>query len=167
MLFDLVWCDYLDFVVFCYFNVCGVSFDGDIGEEYDLEIYFIFNVLKVVVGLGGKMKLFGIDYLICDGICICDYIYVVDLVDVYLCVFDYLMVGCGSFFCNVGMGDGFIVCEVFDVVVCVMGCFVFYEEYFWCVGDLFVFLVNIVCVKLLFGFELQYFFIDEIVVDVW
>lgn len=35
----------IKFVVLCYFNVVGVKFDGSIGEDYVLEMYFVLIIL--------------------------------------------------------------------------------------------------------------------------
>lgn len=42
---DYVYVYDFGFVVLWYFNVVGVFFRGDIGEDYDLELYLIFIVL--------------------------------------------------------------------------------------------------------------------------
>lgn len=47
-------------------------------------MYLIKIVCECVVGKRKKMGIFGINYFIRDGICIRDYIYVDDLVNVYL-----------------------------------------------------------------------------------
>lgn len=71
------------YMVLCYFNVVGVDFRGWMGQLMFGVMYFIKVVSQVVIGLCEKIDVFGIDYLIFDGICVCDYIYVIDLVNVY------------------------------------------------------------------------------------
>lgn len=57
-------------MILCYFNVVGVDLYGEIGEEYELESYFIFRVCLLV--LNGKCSFFvyGLDYLMRDGMVI-------------------------------------------------------------------------------------------------
>lgn len=53
-------------------------------------IYLVWLVCDVILNFKFLLDIFGIDFLICDGIVVCDYIYVEDLVKVYLDVFCYL-----------------------------------------------------------------------------
>lgn len=87
-----------------------------IGEDYNLEIYLIFLVLFVVLGKWDFILIFGINYKIFDGICIWDYIYVCDLVDVYVLGLEYLLNGGESNIFNLGNGNGFLVREVIEIV---------------------------------------------------
>ena len=104
-----------------YFNACGASPDGDIGEEHDPETHLIPNALKAAAGLGGKMKLFGDDYDTPDGTCIRDYIHVCDLAEAHLAALDRLMSGGDAFACNVGTGVGVSVREILQAVKAVTG----------------------------------------------
>lgn len=137
----------LFYIVLCYFNVCGVVFGGDIGEVYFNKMYFIEFVCLIVFGQCEKMMIFGDDYFIFDGICICDYVYVQDFVDVYVLVVEVLYVGkIDVVIYNVGLGYGFFVCEVFDVVDVVVGIFLQCEFVLCCVGDLFWLVVDVLCI---------------------
>ncbi|MBO6728425.1 MAG: UDP-glucose 4-epimerase GalE [Maricaulis sp.] len=167
MLSDLARCGHIDYAALRYFNACGASPDGDIGEEHDPETHLIPNALKAAAGLGGKMKLFGTDYPTRDGTCIRDYIHVVDLADVHLRALDHLIAGRGSFACNVGTGDGFTVREVLDAIARVTGRPVPFEEHPRRAGDPPVLSANTARAKSLLGFEPQHSSIDEIVADAW
>lgn len=73
-------------------------------------MYLIKIVVEVVIGKCVLVSVFGIDYDMFDGIGVCDYIYVSDLVDVYVVVFDWLIVNlCECLIVNVGYGVGFSV----------------------------------------------------------
>lgn len=167
MLADLDRCDHLDFAALRYFNACGASPDGDIGEEHDPETHLIPNALKAAAGIGGRMKLFGTDYPTRDGTCIRDYIHVLDLAEVHLRALDHLKAGQGSFACNVGTGDGFTVREVLEAVERVVGKPVPHDEYPRRAGDPPILSADTSKAKQLLGFEPQHSSIDVIVADAW
>ncbi|WBQ14332.1 UDP-glucose 4-epimerase GalE [Hyphomonadaceae bacterium BL14] len=104
-----------------YFNACGASPDGEIGEQHDPETHLIPNALKAAAGLGPAMKLFGDDYPTPDGTCIRDYVHVMDLADAHLKALDLLLAGRESFACNIGTGNGLSVREILDAVEKVTG----------------------------------------------
>lgn len=57
-----------------------------------------------MVGKLEKLCVFGLDYLMLDGIGVCDYIYVVDFVKGYIVVFDVFVKCDVSFVVNFGIG---------------------------------------------------------------
>ena len=61
-----------------YFNACGASLDGHIGECHDPETHLIPNVMKAIKA-GKTMNIFGNDFPTKDGTCVRDYIHVYDL----------------------------------------------------------------------------------------
>ncbi|WP_439633930.1 UDP-glucose 4-epimerase GalE [Glycocaulis sp.] len=111
----------LRFASLRYFNACGASPDGDIGEEHDPETHLIPNALKAAAGLGPAMQLFGDDYPTPDGTCIRDYIHVMDLADAHLKALELLIGGHEAFACNIGTGQGLSVREILDAVKDVTG----------------------------------------------
>lgn len=145
----------------------GVYFNGLIGEDYNLEIYLIFLVLFVVLGKRDFILIFGIDYNIFDGICIWDYIYVCDLVDVYVLGLEYLLNGGESDIFNLGNGNGFLVREVIEIVKEVIGREFRVEECDCWFGDLFILVGSSEKVRKVLGWFLKYLEVKEIVVYVW
>lgn len=106
----------LSFAALRYFNACGASPEGDIGEEHDPETHLIPNALKAAAGLGGPMRVFGTDYDTPDGSCLRDFIHVDDLAAGHLAALDRLMAGEESFACNLGTGVGTSVLDVLRAV---------------------------------------------------
>lgn len=159
----------LKWIVLCYFNVVGVDFDGVIGECYVLEMYVLLLVICVVLCIGDVFWVMGIDYLMLDGLVICDYVYVSDFVDVYLKVSVYLCGGGLSVVLNFGIGNGMLVFVVLCVVEVVMGCCVLMVLVVCCLGDLFVLYVDVMMVVWVFGWWFCFIVIELMVeyVVVW
>lgn len=155
------------FVIFCYFNVVGGDFEGEIGEFYQFEMYLILLMLDVVDGCCVVLIIFGIDYDILDGICICDYVYVCDLVDVYVLGVKWLVDGKGSCVFNFGIGNGFLVCEVVKYFGDIMNKLVLVVEGECCVGDVIKLVLGSKCVEVEFGWKLQCLNMKDMIVDVW
>lgn len=131
-------------------------------------MYFIKIVVEVVIGKCGYVGVYGIDFDIFDGIGVCDYIYVIDLVVVYVVVFDLLIVEliCNYLF-NVGYGKGFLVFEVFDVVDCVINMMIDCCLEGCCVGDLVMLIFDNCVIFVMFDWCFVYVDFDGIVCDVF
>jgi UDP-glucose 4-epimerase len=102
-----------------YFNVAGAS--GRQGELHDPETHLIPSVLKVALGEGDAVRIFGTDYPTPDGTAIRDYIHVDDLARAHLLALD-ATVEPGHRIFNLGNGTGFSVREVVDTARLVTGC---------------------------------------------
>lgn len=89
-----------------------------------------------MVGCCEYFFVFGSDYLIKDGIGVCDYIYVMDLVDGYIVVLKKVGICVGLYIYNLGMGKGYSVLDVVKVFEIVLGCIVFYKLVDCCLGDI-------------------------------
>jgi UDP-glucose 4-epimerase len=111
----------LKYVFLRYFNACGASEDGLIGEDHDPETHLIPLVLEAAKGIRPNIKVFGTDYDTPDGTCIRDYIHVVDLAEAHQCALEYLLKGGNSVACNLGTGKGVSVKEVIAVAEKVTG----------------------------------------------
>ena len=96
-----------------YFNACGASPDGGIGEDHEPETHIIPLALMTALGRRDRFTIFGDDYPTPDGTCIRDYIHVDDLADAHLLAMDRLEAGQGLCL-NLGTGRGFSVREVVD-----------------------------------------------------
>lgn len=91
------------------------------------------------MGICEKLSVFGDDYDILDGFCICDYIYVVDLVKVYVIVMDCILNNKQKEkveVFNIGMGKGVFVLELINMFEKVIGVKFNYQIVGCCVGDI-------------------------------
>lgn len=104
-----------------YFNACGASLDGSIGEEKPVMTHLIPQVLKVAAKQMPAIKVFGNDYPTPDGTCIRDYIHVLDLAEAHYLAIPKVLDETGLFIYNVGTGKGFSVEEVVNEVMKVTG----------------------------------------------
>ncbi len=97
-----------------YFNVCGASLDGSIGEEHTTETHLIPLVLQVPLGLREFIMVYGDDYDTADGTCIRDYIHVLDLVDAHMLAVKKLLNEKCNDIINLGYGHGYSVNEIIE-----------------------------------------------------
>ena len=111
----------LRFVALRYFNACGASSTGEIGEAHAPETHLIPLILQVPNGQREKISVFGDDYPTKDGTCVRDYIHVTDLAQAHILALEYLEQGGKSDVFNLGNGVGFTVKEVIDVARKVTG----------------------------------------------
>lgn len=95
-----------------YFNACGASADGRLGEDHMPESHLIPRILMAVTGEIGPLTVYGNDYPTPDGTCIRDYIHVVDLADAHVLALGRLGAGGQSLRCNLGTGQGYSVKEI-------------------------------------------------------
>lgn len=105
-----------------YFNACGASEDGLIGEDHAPETHLIPLILQAAKGIRDHITVFGTDYPTSDGTCIRDYIHVNDLADAHVKAVQRLLDGGESLKCNVGTGNGFSVNEIIESARKVTGC---------------------------------------------
>lgn len=104
-----------------YFNAAGASDDASIGEAHEPETHLIPNVLRAAIGVGPKLKVFGVDYPTPDGTCVRDYVHVDDLAQAHERALDYLDATSGAHVFNLGNGRGFTVKQVIEVAASVTG----------------------------------------------
>ncbi len=104
----------LNFVSLRYFNACGASESGEIGEDHSPETHLIPLILQVPLGKREEISIFGDDYDTKDGTCIRDYIHVEDLADAHIKALNYLRDGGESNIFNLGSGEGFSVNEMIE-----------------------------------------------------
>ena len=104
-----------------YFNACGASEDGSLGEDHTPESHLIplvvaagLGIVDAQKGFAGKIVVAGDDYPTPDGTCIRDYIDVRDLAVAHVLAFEHLeRLSDGSKIeMNVGTGRGYSVREV-------------------------------------------------------
>ena len=105
----------LNYVILRYFNVCGASDDGEVGDSKDPSVLLVQNAVRGAMGID---KFF----LTCptvdtpDGTPIRDYINVVDLNEAHIKALEYLTNGGQSEIINLGTGTGNSVFEIVDKV---------------------------------------------------
>lgn len=105
----------LSFAALRYFNAAGAALDGSIGEQHEPETHIIPNVIKAVMDKK-PFKLFGGDYKTKDGTCVRDYIHVLDLVEAHVLAIEKLIDKPGSYYYNVGTGNGYSNKEICETI---------------------------------------------------
>ncbi len=110
----------VSFAVLRYFNACGASLNGEMGESHIPETHIIPLAIKAIME-GSEFKIFGDDYDTPDGTCLRDYIHVLDLVDAHLLALNKIIEIPGEYCFNVGTGNGISNLEVVEMVKKVSG----------------------------------------------
>lgn len=118
---DCAHSDDLRYVFLRYFNACGGSADGEIGEDHNPETHLIPLVLRSIKHKDKPITVFGTDYETEDGTCIRDYIHVEDLGDAHIKALKYLMSGGSPTICNLGVGNGYSVKQIIETAERVTG----------------------------------------------
>ena len=107
-------------VVFRYFNVCGASADGLIGDSKKPSQLLMQNAVRGAMGIEPFAYTCGqVDTP--DGTPIRDYIDVEDLVAAHFLGYEYLMQGGASELFNLGNGQGYSVKEIVSAVEQIFG----------------------------------------------
>jgi len=105
----------LNYVILRYFNVCGSSSDGYIGDSKKPSQLLVQNAVRGALGL--EQFHFTCPHVPTpDGTPIRDYIDVEDLIDAHLTAADYLNNGGQSDIFNLGNGQGYSVREIVETV---------------------------------------------------
>ncbi|HLE48805.1 MAG TPA: UDP-glucose 4-epimerase GalE [Patescibacteria group bacterium] len=105
----------LNFVILRYFNVCGASDDGEIGDSKDPSVLLIQNAVRGAMGI----EPFFLTYRKVDtpdGTPIRDYINVVDLNEAHIKALEYLQKNKCQEIINLGTGEGNSVLEIVNTV---------------------------------------------------
>lgn len=106
----------LNWMALRYFNACGASPAGDIGESHNPETHLIPLALAAAAGDAPALSIFGNDWPTPDGTCIRDYIHVTDLADAHVKALQYLMKEKVSGPVNLGIGKGYSVLEIIEAI---------------------------------------------------
>jgi len=102
-------------VILRYFNVCGASDDGLIGDSKKPSVLLVQNAVRGALGIE-EFKLTCPKVKTPDGTPIRDYINVVDLVEAHSLALDYLGQSGTSNLFNLGTGKGDSVLEIIEAV---------------------------------------------------
>lgn len=105
----------LNYVILRYFNVCGASDDGEVGDAKNPSVLLVQNAVRGALGIDSFV-------LTCpkvdtpDGTPIRDYVNVADLNEAHIKALDYLTNGGESNIFNLGTGKGNSVLEIIKKV---------------------------------------------------
>ncbi|MDO8513874.1 MAG: UDP-glucose 4-epimerase [bacterium] len=99
-----------------YFNVCGASLDGKMGDDKPEPTNLMTRTILSILGNLGKLQVFGNDYPTKDGTGVRDYIHPLDLADGHVKALKLLLDGDKSDVFNLGTGTGYSVLEVLSEV---------------------------------------------------
>ena len=111
----------IKYVALRYFNACGASPDGKIGEHHAIETHIMPLVIQTALGQRDFVTILGDDYPTKDGTCVRDYVHVSDLARGHVLALKYLDNGGESDVFNLGNGSGYSVKEIIDAVKRVSG----------------------------------------------
>jgi len=103
-------------VLLRYFNACGASPDGEIGERHEPEPHVIPRAVMGAMDGSFEFKILGNDYDTPDGSCIRDYIHVMDLAAAHRLALETLFDAGASDVFNLGTGSGTSVIELADAI---------------------------------------------------
>lgn len=105
-----------------YFNACGATADGQLGEAHAHETHLIPRLLAQAAA-DRPFTIYGTDYDTPDGTCVRDYIHVEDLADAHLAAVEALADGWlgGAQSINLGTGEGNSVRQVIAAVQAAVG----------------------------------------------
>jgi UDP-glucose 4-epimerase len=109
----------INYLILRYFNVCGSSGDGKIGDSKKPSVLLLQNAVRGAMGIE-QFELTCPKVDTPDGTPIRDYIDVNDLVDAHYLGYEYLLHGGQSDVINLGTGKGFSVEEILQGVERIM-----------------------------------------------
>lgn len=156
----------LSFACLRYFNACGATIDGSMGENHSPETHIIPLAIKAAQE-GLEFKLFGTDYDTSDGTCIRDYIHVLDLAEAHILALNKISNETGGYYYNVGTGKGFSNREIIEKIKEVSGRNIEIIEVERRSGDADRLIADPTKIKNELGFEPKYSDIDTIIESAW
>lgn len=112
----------INYVVLRYFNVCGASSDGVVGDSKKPSVHLIQNIVRASMGLGDTFRCTYSRVDTPDGSPIRDYIDVEDLALAHVMAYVHLKNGGSSDVFNLGSGAGYSVKEMVTRVEEVLDC---------------------------------------------
>ncbi|MCA9371983.1 UDP-glucose 4-epimerase GalE, partial [Candidatus Woesebacteria bacterium] len=105
----------LQYMILRYFNVCGASDDGLIGDAKKPSVHLMQNAVRGVLGIEPFFLTCG-KFDTPDGTPIRDYLNVVDFNEVHILAREHLTKGAASEIINLGTGTGNSVLEIIQAV---------------------------------------------------
>lgn len=149
-----------------YFNACGASIDGSLGEEHNPETHIIPVAIRALL-TNTPFELYGTDYPNPDGTCIRDYIHVEDLALAHIQALEKLIQGGKSDWYNLGTGHGYSNREVLSMIEKISGFTLTIHEKPRRFGDPAVIYADNTKAKNILGFEPKYSDLETIVKTAW
>lgn len=115
-------------VSFRYFNACGASENGSLGQVKGAT-HLVARIMESALGLSEGLKVYGTDYPTPDGTAIRDYTHVEDIADAHVLALEFIRQNPGQHqIFNLGSGTGYSVKEVISAVEKNLNTTVEYEE---------------------------------------
>lgn len=105
----------LNYVILRYFNVCGASSDGQIGDSKKPSVHLVQNAVRAALSIE-DFSLTCPEVNTPDKTPIRDYVDVVDVAEAHLKALDYLTKNGRSEIINLGSGEGNSVLEIINIV---------------------------------------------------
>lgn len=149
-----------------YFNACGATPDGTLGEDHKSETHIIPVALRAAQE-DAPFKVFGNDYKTKDGTCIRDYIHVLDLADAHIKAAEYIVKNNAPLTVNLGVGKGYSNLEILKMIEEVTGkkINIEYQKRRW--GDPDAIYADNTLAKKLLGWEPKYHTLSSIIQTAW
>lgn len=110
----------LKYMILRYFNVCGATDEGKIGDSKKPSVHLMQNAVRGALGLEPFFLTCG-TFDTPDGTPIRDYLNVVDLNEAHILALEHLLGGGSSEIINLGTGDGNSVLEIVQAVQDITG----------------------------------------------
>lgn len=106
----------LQYIALRYFNVAGTDPEGQLGERHEPETHLIPRVLNALFNNTRSVQVYGNQHNTIDGTAVRDYVHVLDVCDAHLKSLDCISAQCSSGIYNVGMGFGYSVRQVLEII---------------------------------------------------
>lgn len=156
----------VSFAALRYFNAAGAALDGSNGENHNPETHIIPLAIRAATE-DSEFKLYGTDYNTSDRTCIRDYIHVLDLVEAHMLALEKIQKELGSYYYNVGTGNGYSNRQVLEMVKMVSGKTIKVREETRRMGDPEKLVADPTKIKSELGFEPKYSDLETIVQTAW
>lgn len=156
----------INYVALRYFNACGASITGDMGEMHNPESHIIPNAMRALLA-NERFMLFGTDYKTPDRTCVRDYIHVLDLVQAHILALKKIDEHNGGFVYNVGTGSGYSNKEIIDMIEKVSGRTLMVENSPRRPGDADILIADATKIKKELNFNPQHSGLETIITSAW
>lgn len=156
----------IDYVALRYFNACGATLDGSMGERHDPETHIIPVAIRAMLE-DGEFSIYGNDYDTKDGTCMRDYIHVLDLAQAHLLALEKILTEAGGYIYNVGTGQGYTNREVVNMIQEVAGKHLDVIDNERRPGDADTLVADVSRIKTELGFEPQHSDLRSIIDSAW
>ena len=156
----------LNYAVLRYFNACGASMDGTLGEAHLPETHIIPIALRALKE-EKEFTIYGTDYDTKDGTCVRDYIHVLDLAMAHVLALKKIINEGGGHTYNVGTGKGYSNREITTTIEKVTGKKLLLREEGRRPGDADELIADVSKITSELNFTPQYSDIESIIKSAW